>query len=105
MKIYDDRQLDLFSDGARAVAASGRAKPASLTEADLQTRLDAARTRLHEIVILRMKTWLPEEMLKGLREAEVLRREQVCMHFCILERFRTGTLAVLSSKDESDSRK
>jgi hypothetical protein len=88
MKIYDDRQLELFSDGARAVAASGRAKPAPLTEADLQTRLDAARQMLHEIVILSMKTWLPAETLKDLQWAEAFRREQVRVHFRVLERFR-----------------
>jgi hypothetical protein len=59
------RQLELFSDGARAVAACSRPKPSQPTETDLQARLDAARMRLHEIVILRMKTWLPEEMLKA----------------------------------------
>jgi hypothetical protein len=30
----------------------------------LQAKLDAARFRLHEIVILRLKSWLPETMLK-----------------------------------------
>jgi hypothetical protein len=45
--------------------------------------------RLHEIVILRMKTWLPEETLKGLQSAEPFRREQLRVHFRILERFRT----------------
>jgi hypothetical protein len=84
-----------FSDGAHAVAARQR---------DLLARLNAARMRPHEIVILRMKTWLPEE-LKGPREAELFRGEQVGMHFRILERFPPGTLAALSSKDESDSRK
>jgi hypothetical protein len=64
MKTHDSRQLELFADGARAVAALGSSKPALPTEADLQARLDAARMRLHEIVILRMKTWLPEETLK-----------------------------------------
>jgi hypothetical protein len=105
MKIYDDRQLELFSDGARAVASSGRAKPAPLTEAELQARLDAARQTLHEIVILRMKTWLPEGTLKGLREAESFRREQIRVQFRILVCYRTTGPSVLSSKDESDSRK
>jgi hypothetical protein len=75
------------------------------TGADLQARLDAARMRLHKIVILRMKTWLPEETLKGLRQVEVYRREQVRMLFRLLEHARPGALAVLSSKDGSDSRK
>jgi hypothetical protein len=91
MKIYDDRQLELFSDGARAVAASGRAKPAPLTEADLQTRLDAARQMLHEVVILRMKTWIREETRRGLREAEEWRRGEVRLHFQVLERFRESS--------------
>jgi hypothetical protein len=82
-----DRQLELFSDGARALAARRSSKPSRLTEADLQARLDAARQRLHEIVILRMKTWLPAETLKGLREAEMCWREQVRVHYRILERF------------------
>jgi hypothetical protein len=46
---------------------------------DLQVGLDAARQRLHEIVILRMKTWLPEEMRKGSQQAEAFRREHVRM--------------------------
>jgi hypothetical protein len=83
------RQLELFSDGARAVAARRPSKPALPTEADLHARLDAARMRLHEIVILRMKTWLPDETLKALWQAEAFRREQVRMHFRILESFRT----------------
>jgi hypothetical protein len=70
MNDRNPRQLELFSDGARAVAAARRAKPPPLKEADLQAKLDAARVRLHEIVILRMKTWLPAETLKDLQWAE-----------------------------------
>jgi hypothetical protein len=88
MKNHDPRQLELFSDGARAVAAAKRPKPPRPTEADLQARLDAARQRLHEIVILRMKTWIREETRRGLREAEDWRRERVRFHFEVLERFR-----------------
>jgi hypothetical protein len=84
----DPRQLELFTDGARAVAAARRPKPPRPTEADLQARLDAARQRLHEIVILRMKTWIREETRRGLREAEDWRRERVRFHFAVLERFR-----------------
>jgi hypothetical protein len=36
MKNPDPRQLELFSDGARAVAAAKRPKPPRPTEADLQ---------------------------------------------------------------------
>jgi hypothetical protein len=75
MKKFDPRQLELFSDGAK------RPKPPRPTEADLQARLDAARQRLHEIVILRMKTWIREETRRGLREAEDWRRERVRFHF------------------------
>jgi hypothetical protein len=88
MKNPDSRQLELFSDGARAVAAAKRPKPPKPTEADLQARLEAARQRLQEIVILRMKTWAPEETRRGLREAEAWRRERVRFHFEVLERFR-----------------
>jgi hypothetical protein len=84
----DPRQLELFPDGARAVAARRPSKPDRPTEADLQARLDAARQTLHEIVILRMKTWLPEETLRGLQWAEAFRREQVRVHYRVLERFR-----------------
>jgi hypothetical protein len=84
----DPRQLELFSDGARAVAASKRPKPLRPTEADLQARLDAARQRLHEIVILRMKTWIREETRRGLRDTEEWRRGEVRLHFQVLERFR-----------------
>jgi hypothetical protein len=88
MKKSDPRQLELFSDGARAVAAAKRPKPPRPTEADLQARLDAARQRLHEIVILRMKTWIREETRRGLRDAEEWRRGEVRLHFQVLERFR-----------------
>jgi hypothetical protein len=88
MRVVDHRQLELFSDGARAVAARKRPPRPRPTEADLQARLDASRQRLHEIVILRMKTWVAEETRRGLREAEDWRRERVRFHFEILERFR-----------------
>jgi hypothetical protein len=88
-------QLEPFSDGARAVASAKRLQcPERLTEAELLAKLDAARIQLHEVVILRMKTWLPEETLKGLRQAEAFRREQVRRHFRLLERFRTQPRAV-----------
>jgi hypothetical protein len=73
---------------------SGCSCPERLTEAELLAKLDAARIQLHEVVILRMKTWLPEETLKGLRQAEAFRREQVRRHFRLLERFRTQPRAV-----------
>jgi hypothetical protein len=72
MKNDNPRQLEFFSDGARAVAACKRPPRPRPIEADLQARLDAARQRLHEIVILRMKTWVAEETRRGLREAEAL---------------------------------
>jgi hypothetical protein len=84
----DPRQLELFSDGVRAVAAGPRRRPAQPTEAELQAKLNAARTRLHEIVILGMKTWLPPDTLKGLRQAEAWRRGEVRLQFRVLERFR-----------------
>jgi hypothetical protein len=56
---HSPRQLELFSDGARAVAARRSSKPARISEADLRAKLDPARQTLHEIVILRMKIWLP----------------------------------------------
>jgi hypothetical protein len=87
MKTCDPRQFELFADGARTVGAA-KPPPPRLTEADLQARLDGARIRLHAIVILRMKTWLPEGTLKGLKLAEAIRREDVRMHFRILQRFR-----------------
>jgi hypothetical protein len=77
-----------FSEAARAVAAAKRPKPPKPTEADLQARLDAARMRVHEIVVLRMKTWLPAETLSGLREAETWRRGEVRLHHQMLKRLR-----------------
>jgi hypothetical protein len=44
--------------------------------------------RLHEIVILGMKTWLLPETLKGLRQAEAWSRGEVRLHFQVLKRFR-----------------
>jgi hypothetical protein len=93
MSNHVPRQLELFSDGARAVAARQRSKPGRPTESELQAKLDAARVRLHEVVILRMKTWLPAETLKGLQWDEAFRREQVRMHFRILQRIGTQCTA------------
>jgi hypothetical protein len=81
-------RAELFSDGARAVAAAKRPKPPRPTEADLQSKLDAARMRLREIVVLRMKTWIREETRRGLRDAKDWRRGEVRLHFQVLERFR-----------------
>jgi hypothetical protein len=73
---------------AADAATAKRQKPPRSTEAELQAKLGAARMRLHEIVLLRMKTWLPAETLGGLREAEAWRRGEVRLHFQVLERFR-----------------
>jgi hypothetical protein len=83
------RQLELFAGPARTVAVLGiprsefRPQP---TEADVQAKLDAARQRLHEIVILRLNEDLDARGdAEGMRQAETFRREQVRMHFCLLE--------------------
>ena len=60
-------------------------KPPRTTEADLQARLEAASTLLHEVVVLRMKSWLPAETLKGLQWAEAFRRQQVRLRYRVLE--------------------
>jgi hypothetical protein len=65
MKNYDPRQMELFADGARAVAVAKQAKPPPPIEADLQAKLDSARMRLHEIVILSLETWLRRRRFKG----------------------------------------
>jgi hypothetical protein len=44
--------------------------------------MDAARGFMRSI--LGMKTWLPEETLKGLQQAQAFRREQFRMHFVSL---------------------
>jgi hypothetical protein len=56
--------------------------------AELQAKLDAARMRLHEIVVHQMKSWLPSETLKRPRDAEQWRRREVRLHFGMLKRFR-----------------
>jgi hypothetical protein len=81
------RQLELFADGARAVACRPRPKPKP-TEADLQAKLDAARARLRELVVFSMKTWLPSVTLQRLQDAEQWRRREVRMHYRMLERLR-----------------
>jgi hypothetical protein len=83
-------QFELFSDGARAVAAAKRPKPTPATEEYLEAKLAAARQRLREIVVLSLKTWVPEESRKKLQEAEAWRREMVRMHHKVLERFRAA---------------
>jgi hypothetical protein len=62
--------------------------PFGFPRADHGELFDAARMRPHDIVILGMKTWLPTETLKGLRQAEGWRRRDVRLHFQVLERFR-----------------
>jgi hypothetical protein len=47
MKNHKARQLELFADGARAVAPAKRPKPPRPAEADLLAKLDGARIRLH----------------------------------------------------------
>jgi hypothetical protein len=46
--IAEMAQLEFFSDGVRVLATAKRQRPG---EADLQAKLDAARMRMHEIVI------------------------------------------------------
>jgi hypothetical protein len=82
--------------GARAIAAAKRPKPPKPTEADLQVRLEAARMRVREIVLLRMKFWLPRETRDGLLDAEDWRRERVRFHHRIFEDFRAGRLVLAS---------
>jgi hypothetical protein len=81
------RQLELFADGARAVAVAAQRPMLQRTEADLQAKLDTARARLHEIVVLGTKTWLAVETLRGL-QAETWRRREVRLHIQVLERLR-----------------
>jgi hypothetical protein len=77
MKNHKPRQLELFTDGARAVAALQRPKPPWSAEADLLAKLHGARIRLREIVILSMKTWIPAEtLLERFREEQRRRREE-----------------------------
>jgi hypothetical protein len=88
MKNHKPQQLDLFADGARAFAAGKRPPQPRPTEADLQSRLDAARMRLRELVVFGMRTWLPAATLHRLQDAEQWRRREVRLHFRMLERFR-----------------
>jgi hypothetical protein len=81
MRNQDSRQLELFADGARG-------RGACPIEERLRAKLGGARQLLREIVVLGMKSWLPEETRQGLREAEAFRREQVRVHHRILEQFR-----------------
>jgi hypothetical protein len=73
---------------ADPIFGTQRPKPAPLTEAELRAKLDAARQRLRTIVILGMKTWLPEETRKGLAKIESYARGQVRVHYRLLESFR-----------------
>jgi hypothetical protein len=71
-----------------AVAAAARMLPPRPTGADLQAKLDAARMRLHEIVILRIKTWLPAETLKETARGRSVPTRGVSLHFQVMECFR-----------------
>jgi hypothetical protein len=88
MKNRSPQQLELFADGARALSIAEEPTPPPLTEERLQAKLDGARQRLREIVILGMKTWLPEETRKALPAIESYARGQVRVHYRILESFR-----------------
>jgi hypothetical protein len=46
--------IELFSDGARAVASLPRPKPSKPTVAELQAKLDAARAWLRVFVVFGM---------------------------------------------------
>jgi hypothetical protein len=85
---HDPRQLELFADGARPAAVRKRPQSPRPTEADLQSKLDAARMRLRELVVFGMKTWLPAATLQRLCDAEQRRRREVRMHFQMPKRFR-----------------
>ena len=86
----DPRQLELFADSVCAVAGAPLAKPQQSTEAELQAKLDGARQRLRQIVVLGLKSWLLEETPKELAKIEGYARGQVRVHHRILERFRDG---------------
>jgi hypothetical protein len=77
MKPRDPRQLELFADGARTIAAVQRRRSPTLTEADLQAKLEAARMRLRELVVFGMKARLPAATLHRLRDAEQWRPREV----------------------------
>jgi hypothetical protein len=70
-------QLELFSDGARAVAAAKRPKPLPLDGARLQATLAAARQRVRSLVVLGMNPAVPEELREKVREAERWTRAQI----------------------------
>jgi hypothetical protein len=88
MKKRLSRQLELFGDGARAIAAAKTVTRTLPDESRLQAKLDDARRRLREILILGMKTWLPQQTRKELRETEGSARKQVMLHLRVLEDFR-----------------
>jgi hypothetical protein len=104
MNKRDVQQLELFADGARAVAAAVRSKPLPLIEERLRAKLDSARQRLHEIVILGMKSWLSDETRQGPREAEAFRRAQVRVHHRLLDQFRAGSAVSFRGSTRRDCR-
>ena len=75
MKQPSSQQLELFADGARAIAA--RAKPRPPDQARLQAKLAAARLRVRSLIVLGMNPAVPEELREKVREAERWTREQV----------------------------
>lgn len=80
---HQDRQLELFSDGVRAIAARGREKPPELTEAKLEA-------------ILQMRTWFPADTLNELQGAGAFRREQARKHYRVLGRLRRSRVTCLT---------
>jgi hypothetical protein len=82
------QQLELFTDGARAIAAAKRVTRPLPDELGLQAKLDDARQRLRNLVIIGLRPGLSEEMRASVRKVESWTRAELKVHFRLLENVR-----------------
>ena len=88
MRTHAPGQLELFSDGARAIAAAKTVTRPLPDESRLQAKLDDARQRLRNLVIIGLRPGLSEEMRASVRKVESWTRAEVRVHFGMLEHVR-----------------
>jgi hypothetical protein len=88
MRAPAPQQLELFTDGARAIAAAKTVTRPLPDESRFQAKLDDARQRLRNLVIIGLRPGLSEEMRASVRKVESWTRSELKVHFRMLEHVR-----------------
>jgi len=81
MRAPAPQQLELFADGPRAIAAAKTVTRPLPDESRLQGKLDDARQRLRNLVIMGLRPGLSEETRASVRKVESWTRAEVKVHF------------------------